>query len=69
MPFFFLKLGHFYTKHPELQKYPEKFFNYYRMSKMSFEELLVKISPTITRQDTNMRTCIYSNEMLAITLR
>ena len=34
--------GHFNVKHPRLQQYPEKFFNYYRMSKSSFEELLCK---------------------------
>jgi hypothetical protein len=42
--------GHFYLKHPQLQKYPDKFFNYYRMSKSSFEELVHKLRGTLLRE-------------------
>jgi hypothetical protein len=44
---------HFYVKHPRLQQYPEKIFNYYRMSKSSSEELLCKIKPRLLRKNTD----------------
>ncbi|KAG8313148.1 hypothetical protein J6590_010241 [Homalodisca vitripennis] len=58
-------LGHFNTLFLELRVDEEKFFNYFRMSVSTFDEVLQKISP----QDTNMRNCIKPAEMLAVTLR
>lgn len=40
--------GQFYKLFEDLCEHHEKFFNYYRMSKSSFEELLRIIGPTIT---------------------
>ncbi|XKL68274.1 hypothetical protein PGB90_003765 [Kerria lacca] len=54
---------------PHLVKDPKKFFNYFRMSHETFEELLAAIEPSITKQDTNMRNCITAKEKLAVTLR
>lgn len=46
-----------------------KFFNYFRMSQKSFDELHVKLSESLKAQDTNMRLAISPMEMLAVTLR
>ncbi|KAG8292792.1 hypothetical protein J6590_031772 [Homalodisca vitripennis] len=53
----------------KLGKYPEKFFNYYRMSKASFDFLLDLVTPLLLKQDTNYRTAIGVGERLTITLR
>jgi len=39
----------------EIKKYPEKFFDYYRMWILSFEELLEKVRPKITKELTHLR--------------
>ncbi|XP_016662197.1 uncharacterized protein LOC107884489 [Acyrthosiphon pisum] len=49
--------------------YSEKFFEYYRMSISSFDELLEKIRPFITKQNTTFRNVISPEERLTITLR
>lgn len=41
---------HFYLKHPSLQEYFEKLINYYRMSRLFFEKVLVKIKKVAMRQ-------------------
>ncbi len=46
---------HFYLRHEKLCLYMDKFFNYYRMSKTSFEELLSKIEHGLLKFDTNTR--------------
>ena len=61
--------GHFNVKHPRLQQYAEKFFNYYSISKPSFEELLCKIKASLLRKNTDMRMAIPPEEMLALSLR
>ena len=43
--------------------------NFLRMSAHNFEELLGKVAPLITRQDTVMRQAIPAGERLALTLR
>ena len=43
--------------------------NFVRMDAATFEELLVKVAPLITRKDTKMRQCIHPGERLALTLR
>ena len=53
----------------ELRRYEDKFFEYYRMSTASFEELLNIIRPYITRQKTYWRAPISAEERLTITLR
>ena len=47
----------------------EKFQCMYRMTKVMFHELVMVISPAITRQNTNMRECVSAGERILITLR
>ena len=42
--------------------------NFVRMDVATFEELLCKVAPLITRADTNMRQAITAGERLAVTL-
>jgi hypothetical protein len=43
--------------------------NFLRMDEAAFEELLQKVGPLITKQDTHMRASIPAAERLALTLR
>jgi len=52
-----------------IRRYPEKFFEYYRMSVSSFDELLENLRPHITKTTTTLRTPICAEERLTITLR
>lgn len=61
--------GLFYTLFDDLEEDDEKFFSYFRMSKITFKELLSGIKNNITKQDTVMRKSIPPNEKLALTLR
>lgn len=54
----------------DLAKEPSGYFeNFCRMSSEDFEFLLAKISPKISKQDTNMRISIPAIERFAVTLR
>ena len=55
--------------YPQLCDDDGKFFNYMRMSRSSFEELLNSVGPKIYRQDTNFRKAITARERLLVTLR
>jgi hypothetical protein len=46
-----------------------KFFNYFRMSINSFDELHNRLKNTLQRQNTKMRNCIQPIQMLAYTIR
>lgn len=61
--------GHFYNLFGKLKEDENKFFNYFRMSISSFNELLEILDSKIKRCDTNMRKSIPAEERLAITLR
>lgn len=61
--------GHFFQLYKQLRKDNVKFFNYFRMSISSFDELLSYLENDIKRQDTNMRLAIQPEEKLVITLR
>lgn len=52
-----------------LRKYPEKFFDYYRMSLTSFDELLQCIREYISKNNTSFRNAITAEERLTVTLR
>ena len=43
--------------------------NFLRMNSVSFDLLLQKVAPLITRQDTRLRRSIPAEERLAVTLR
>ena len=47
----------------------DKFFNYFRMQKTTFDKLLQILSQKLKHQDTNMRQSISAAERLAVTLR
>lgn len=59
----------FYTSFVNLRENNETFFNYFRMSVKSFDELAVNILPKMKSQDTYIRLSIPPVEMLAVTLR
>lgn len=63
------EVGAFYTLFPDLRNDEEKFFNYFRMSISSFDELHNLLKSHIQRENTRLRNCIQPVEMLAITLR
>jgi hypothetical protein len=53
----------------ELMDDSTKFFNYFRMTPSSFEELLEKVQSPIQMQDTPLRKIISPQERLCLTLR
>jgi hypothetical protein len=61
--------GAFSSMFIDLRDDEDKFFNYFRMSIKSFDELLTKLSDKIKVEDTVMRLAIPPIEMLAVTLR
>lgn len=61
--------GSFYTLFEKLANDENKFFNYFRMSKSTFDYILYNIINNIKQQDTQFRMCIPPEEMLAVTIR
>ena len=61
--------GRFNTSFADLRGNRDKFFNYFRMSVQSFDELAGRIADKIKSQDTRMRLTIHPLEMLAVTVR
>lgn len=61
--------GAFYTLFEKLKENPGKFFNYFRMSRETFDYLVDQLKESIRRQDTQMRECVPPTEMVAVTLR
>jgi hypothetical protein len=61
--------GKYVLLHRKLKEYPDKFFEYYRMSVTSFETLLSLVEDTISKTNTVMRECVSAEERLAVTLR
>lgn len=61
--------GEFNHLFSELRLDEEKFFNYFRMSISSFDELCNILKDKIKREDTIMRKSIPPEERLAVTLR
>lgn len=61
--------GHFFTLYPLLRRNEEQFFNYFRMSIASFDELTAILQDSITRQNTIMRKSISAEQRIAMTLR
>ncbi|CAH1998916.1 unnamed protein product [Acanthoscelides obtectus] len=53
----------------DIRKHPDKFFEYYRMSIASFDELLGALRPLITKQETSFKKPISAKERLTVTLR
>lgn len=61
--------GLYYTLFDKLVANPTKFFNFFRMSKETFDYILVVLSEKIKKQDTRMRMAVPPEEMLAVTIR
>nr|CAH7730214.1 unnamed protein product [Callosobruchus chinensis] len=59
--------GKFYTLFHTLRNYPDKFLNYFRMSKEIFDELFSYIKDDFSYQNTNMRISIPPEEKLSVT--
>lgn len=63
------KYGHYFTLYKELRENGAKFYNYFRMSLSSFDELHGLLKNDLLRQNTHLRNCISPEERLMITLR
>ena len=61
--------GEFYTHYADHRKYPERFFQLYRMTVRKFDELLFKVSPYLTKKETNLCETICAEQRLVITIR
>ena len=53
----------------DLQLEPDDWRNYLRMDEDTYVDLLSRVSPFITYEDTNMRKAITPHERLSVTLR
>jgi len=51
-------LGSFNTLMCQLRQDETKFFNYFRMSIPTFDDLLRRVEINLTRQDTNMKASV-----------
>ena len=60
--------GEYFVLYPDLRKYEDKFFNWFRMSTKKFDYLLKLIQRRIYRQNTNYREAICAEEQLVLTL-
>uniref|UniRef100_A0A914V4L2 DDE Tnp4 domain-containing protein n=1 Tax=Plectus sambesii TaxID=2011161 RepID=A0A914V4L2_9BILA len=60
-------VGEFHHLYRQLRQYPDKFYEYFRMSPASFDLLLSKLSPQLRK--TSMRPAISTEERLVVTLR
>lgn len=61
--------GFFALQYADLQRFPQKFFNFTRMSVPTFDFLLEKLHPRLERMNTDMRRCVPPEERLLLTLR
>ena len=60
--------GEYFVLYPDLCRYEDKFFNWYRMSTNRFDYLLKVIQRRISKQNTNYRESISAEEQLVITI-
>ena len=63
------EFGAFYTLFGELRDDANKFFNYFRMSVSSFNEMHRRLKESLQRRNSKMRNCIQPVEMLAVAIR
>ncbi|CAI6368224.1 unnamed protein product [Macrosiphum euphorbiae] len=59
----------FINFYADIRQYPLKFFEYYRMSITSFDELLEQVRPHITKKVTTFRYPVSAEERLTLTIR
>lgn len=61
--------NNFFIFYENIRQFPLKFFEYFRMSITSFDELLKMLRPYLTKQQTNMRNPISAELRLIVTIR
>ena len=64
-----LEKGEFYSPHPNLRHYPQKFFTFYRMPVAKFDEMLPLIAPKVRRKSSNFWQPTSPEQQLVLTLR
>lgn len=64
-----LTMGSFVTLYPKLREYPPKFFNYFRMSSASFDELLSLVKDHLSPCEYVVRDGVSPEEKLVVMLR
>lgn len=64
-----LSSSHYITLYPKLRDHDETFFNYFRMSIKSFDDLLDLIKNELEANEQSVRYCISPQEKLIVTLR
>ena len=60
--------GEFFMLYPDLRKYEDKFFAWYRMSIRKFDQLLGIVQNSLWKQCTKFREPISAEEQLVITI-
>ena len=60
--------GEFHSQVQELQRYPDRFYQYFRMTVEKFEELLSMVKNRISKENMNWRNSISAQEHLAVCL-
>jgi hypothetical protein len=63
------RLGEYHRPCVELQSHEDRFFKYFHMSGVCFEEIHDLLRPSIVKYTTNWRRPIETRERLAICLR
>jgi len=63
------ELGAFYTLFAQLRDGANRFFNYFRMSVSSFDEMHRRLKESLQRRNSKMSNCIQPVEMLAAAIR
>ena len=63
------EFGAFYTLFGELREDANKFFNYFRKSVSSFDEMHRRLKESLQCRNSKMRNCIQPVEMLAVAVR
>ncbi|XP_066455104.1 uncharacterized protein [Eleutherodactylus coqui] len=61
--------GQFHLLYGDLRKSPKRFFDYFKMSVATFDELLENLRPALIRSDTKMRLAISPEERLCVTIK
>lgn len=61
--------GQFHLRYGDLRTCPKRFFNYFKMSIGTFDELLEFLRPALIRSDTQMRLAISPEERLCVTIK
>jgi len=61
--------GEFIKLCVELEEFPDRYFNTFRMDKYQFDVLYALLKSSLTKNDTSFRKCVHAKERLIVTLR